>query len=46
MKLINVYVPERLLERLDELVERGRFASRGEAIRFAICLLLEREGRW
>lgn len=42
---IAIRIPERQLQRLDELVERGRFASRAAAVRRSIELLLlaERE---
>jgi len=42
---IAVRIPEPQLEELDELVERGRFASRAAAVRRSIELLLitERE---
>jgi Arc/MetJ-type ribon-helix-helix transcriptional regulator len=38
--VVSLHVPKRLLERIDELVERGLFTSRSEALRFAIVLLL------
>lgn len=36
LKQISVYLPEELIEGLDELVKRGFYSSRSEAIRFAI----------
>jgi Arc/MetJ-type ribon-helix-helix transcriptional regulator len=38
--VISLHIPKRLIERVDELVERGLFTSRSEAFRFAIVLLL------
>jgi len=43
MMLISVHVPRQMLEELDELVRRGVFPSRSEAIRIAIRELLLRE---
>lgn len=43
MVLISVHVPKQMLEELDELVKRGIFPSRSEAIRIAIRDLLLRE---
>lgn len=42
MALFSVHVPWPYLEMVDALVERGYFASRGEAIRYALRLLLEK----
>jgi len=36
MKLITLHVPEKFIEALDELVARGWFPNRSEAIRVAI----------
>ena len=36
----SIHIPVRLLEEVDKLVERGLFASRSEAFRFAVVLLL------
>jgi len=44
MILISVHIPRQMLEELDELVKRGTFPSRSEAIRVAIRDLLIREG--
>jgi len=43
MVLISVHVPKQMLEELDELVKKGVFPSRSEAIRIAIRDLLLRE---
>ena len=43
MILISVHVPKQMLEELDELVRKGVFPSRSEAIRIAIRDLLLRE---
>jgi len=43
MILISVHVPKQMLEELDELVKKGVFPSRSEAIRIAIRDLLLRE---
>lgn len=43
MSLISVHVPRRMLEELDELVKRGIFPNRSEAIRAALRDLLYRE---
>lgn len=41
MVLITFHIPEELLKKLDEIVARGVFPSRSEAIRFAIIKLIE-----
>ncbi|RLE54363.1 MAG: CopG family transcriptional regulator [Thermoprotei archaeon] len=41
---ITVRIPEALLKKIDELVERGFYKSRSEAVRHAIILLLEKHG--
>ena len=43
MVLISVHLPKPMLEELDELVKKGVFPSRSEAIRIAIRDLLLRE---
>ncbi|MEM1724530.1 MAG: ribbon-helix-helix domain-containing protein [Thermoplasmata archaeon] len=43
MKLITVKIPETFLEGLDELVKKGFYSSRSEAIRVAIRELLKKE---
>lgn len=39
---ITIKVHENLINMIDELVERGYFMSRSEAIRFGMLLLLKR----
>jgi len=39
MKVVSVRLPDWMIEKLDELVERGIFICRGEAIRASIRLL-------
>ena len=43
MILISVHIPKQMLDELDELVQKGVFPSRSEAIRVAIRDLLLRE---
>lgn len=43
MALISVHVPKRMLEELDELVRKGIYPNRSEAIRAAIRELLYKE---
>jgi len=43
MVLISVHVPKQMLEELDELVKKGIFPSRSEAIRIAIRDLIAKE---
>jgi Arc/MetJ-type ribon-helix-helix transcriptional regulator len=43
MSLISVHVPNKMLEELDELVRRGIFPNRSEAIRAALRDLLYKE---
>jgi len=40
MRLISLRFPEKLLEEIDELVEKGHYASRTDALRDAARLLL------
>jgi len=42
MMLISVHIPKRMLEELDEIVRRGYFPSRSEAIRVAIRDLIDK----
>jgi len=42
LKEVRVFIPASLLEQIDQLVERGEFATRADAIRTALRLLLER----
>jgi len=41
MVLISLYVPKRVIEKIDELVSQGMFHSRSEVIRMAIEEYLE-----
>ena len=41
-EVITVRLPEHLLKEIDDLVEKGVFTTRAEAIRAAIRALLER----
>ncbi|RLF22647.1 MAG: CopG family transcriptional regulator [Thermoprotei archaeon] len=43
LKLISVHLPESYVIGLDELVDRGLYPSRSEAIRIAVRDLLRRE---
>ncbi len=43
MKIVTVKMPEDYINALDELVRRGLFTSRSEAIRIAVRDLLMRE---
>ena len=43
MKLVTVWIPRTEVEKLDEIVKRGFYPSRNEAIRFAIHDLLRAE---
>lgn len=42
---LAVRVPEQLVRLIDELVERGRFATRADVMRVAIAAFVEREQR-
>jgi len=41
MRLITLYVPEKLLEGVEDLVRQGLYPNRAEAIRLAVKDLLE-----
>jgi len=43
MRCMTVHLPEALIEKLDRLVELGRYPNRSEAIRVAIRDLLKKE---
>ncbi|MCJ7817287.1 MAG: ribbon-helix-helix domain-containing protein [Candidatus Thorarchaeota archaeon] len=43
MRLIAVHLPERIVTDIQELVEKGLYPNRSEAIRIAIRDLLKRE---
>jgi len=45
MKVIAAYMPEALIEGLDELVRRGFYPSKSAAVRFAVRDLLKQELR-
>ena len=44
MRLITVYVPEFHIKMLDQLVAKGFYPNRAEAIRLAIRDLINKEG--
>lgn len=44
MKTTSVLIPQSYIALLDELVDKGKYPSRSEAIRFAIRDLLKRNG--
>ena len=46
MKLTTILIPEKLLEELDELVEKRYYPSRAEAIRIAISNLIHEHREW
>jgi len=41
MQLVTFHLPKKYVEVLNRLVDEGYFASRAEAIRFAVTLLLK-----
>ena len=43
MKMITVHIPEKYLAALEDLVDKGHFPSRSEAIRVAIRDLIRNE---
>ncbi len=43
MRLIAVHLPDRLLDDIQELVDKGLYPNRSEAIRIAIRDLLKQE---
>lgn len=43
--IVPVPLPEGLVRKIDELVKRGIFSSRAEALRYGVRLLLLVEGR-
>ena len=45
MKVVVFKAPEAMIEFLDRLVEDGRYASKGEAIRAAITELMKKENQ-
>jgi antitoxin ParD1/3/4 len=46
MRVVTVHLPEAILEAIDELVRRGLYPNRAEAIRMAVRDLIRREGHW
>ena len=46
MKQIDFKIPESYLESLDELVDKGFYANRAEAMRTAIMDLLKKHGEF
>ena len=46
MKVVTVHLPEAYLEAIDELVKKGYYPNRAEAIRMAVRDLIRREGNW
>jgi antitoxin ParD1/3/4 len=46
MKVVTVHLPEAYVEAIDELVKRGLYPNRAEAIRMAVRDLIRREGWW
>ena len=45
MVLVSLHMPKGLLDELDELVRKGIFPSRSEAIRIAVRELVEKEAQ-
>jgi len=43
LRVVTVKLPESYIEGIDELAKMGRFASRSDAIRYAVRELLKRE---
>ena len=43
MKTVSAKIPERILRAIDELVEKGVYRSRSEAVRAAVAELLRSE---
>lgn len=42
-RLVTVKIPEKLVDDLDNLVKKGKYSSRSEAIRDAVKQLLKKE---
>ena len=40
LRLISFHIPEEMLKMVDELVSKGRYSSRAEALRAAVKLLI------
>ena len=43
LRQVSIYLPEELIDRLDELIENGFYPNRAEAIRFAVADFLRRK---
>ena len=46
MKVVTVHLPEAYVEAIDNLVKKGYYPNRAEAIRMAVRDLIRREGPW
>jgi Arc/MetJ-type ribon-helix-helix transcriptional regulator len=46
MKVVTVHLPVAYVEAIDELVKKGYYPNRAEAIRMAVRDLIRREGHW
>lgn len=46
LRLVTFLLPEAYLERIDKLVELGRFQSRSELVREAVKEIIEEELKW
>jgi Arc/MetJ-type ribon-helix-helix transcriptional regulator len=46
VKVVTVHLPAAYVEAIDELVRRGVYPNRAEAIRMAVRDLIRREGWW
>ncbi len=42
--IVSFKVPAQLVERLDELIEKGFFRNRSEALRYALVMLVSNHG--
>jgi Arc/MetJ-type ribon-helix-helix transcriptional regulator len=45
MRVVTVHLPEAYVEAIDQLVKKGLYPNRAEAIRMAVRDLLRREAR-
>lgn len=43
MRIISVKLPEKYIQKMDELIKDGRFTSRSELIRYALLDLFRKE---
>ena len=46
MKTVPLKLPEAQIEFLEKLIEKGKFSSKAEAIRYALVLLMRRYYRY